>query len=145
MLPLALTDEISAAVGGAYEAGTPVLVAYVDADGYPHMSYRGTAQVFGPQQLAVWARNPEGGLPSAIGERPHVSLLYRDPATRQTYVFYGQAHLVADELTSNQVYGRAPQREQEMDPDLLGVAIVVDLDRVDGISPERRFRMEAGR
>ena len=139
-----MTDEIAAEIGGAYEAGRPVVIAYVGADGYPHMSYRGTAQVFGQEQLAVWARNPEGGLPASIGERPRVSLLYRDPTTRQTYVFYGRARLAPDDLTRTQVYERAPQREQEMDPDRLGVAIVVDLDRVDGISPERRFQMERG-
>jgi hypothetical protein len=141
-LALLLDDEITAAVNGAYEAGTPVMVAYVDGDGYPHMSYRGTAQVYGPRQLAVWARDPEGGLPSAIAERPAVSFFYRNPATRQTYVFYGRARLAADDATKTAVYERSPQKEREMDPDRLGVAIIVDLDRVDGISPERRFRME---
>ena len=141
-LPLELTDEIAAEVNGALEAGRPVLVAYVDADGYPHMSFRGTAQVFGPQQLAVWARNPDGGLPGAIGERPHVSFFYRNPETRQTYIFYGRARLATDDATKSLVYERSPQRERELDSDRLGVAILVDLDRVDAISPEGRVRME---
>jgi hypothetical protein len=139
---LELTDDIVAEVNGAYEAGRPVMIAYVDDEGYPHLSLRGTAQVFGPQQLAVWARNPDGGLPNAIGERPHVTLFYRNPETRQTYVFYGRARLGTDDETKTHVYEHAPQREQEMDPDRLGVAVVVDLERVEGMSPEGRFRME---
>jgi hypothetical protein len=141
-LPLELSEEIVAAVNGAYEAGMPVLVAYVDADGWPHLSYRGTTQAFGPQQLAVWARNPEGGLPTNIVERPRVTLLFRNPQTRQTYVFYGHARLASDPETNEAVYERAPERERAMDPERRGVAVIVDLDRVDGMSPERRFRME---
>ena len=144
VLDLELTDEIAAAINGAYEAGTPVMVAYVDDQGYPHMSLRGTAQVFGPQQLAVWARNPEGGLPQAIADRPRVSLFYRNPAARQIYVFYGRARLATDDETRNAVYSSSPQRERESDPEQRGLALIIDLDRVDGMSPERRFRMEPG-
>jgi hypothetical protein len=140
-LPLELTDEIAAEINGAYEAGRPVAVAYVDAEGYPHVSFRGTTQVFGPQELAIWARNPQGGLPQAIVERPRVGLLYRNPQTRQMYVFYGRARLAEEEATKQLVYARSPQRERETDPERLGVAVVVELDRVDAISPERRFRM----
>ena len=117
------------------------MVAYVDEQGYPHMSLRGTAQAFGPTQLAVWARNPDGGLPTAIAGRPRMSFFYRDPAVRQTYVFYGRGRLATEEERSA-VYARSPQRERESDPDMLGVAVIVDVDQVDGISPERRFRME---
>ena len=143
LLELELNDEIAAAINGAYGAGTPVMVAYVDGEGYPHMSLRGTAQVFGPRQLAVWARNPEGGLPSAIAERPRMSLFYRNPATRETYVFYGRGRIAADDETRNAVYESSPQRERELDPDRRGVAVIVELDRVDGVSPDRRFRMES--
>jgi hypothetical protein len=141
-LPLELTDEIADEINGAYESGRPVVVAYVAEDGYPHLSFRGTAQVFGPQELAVWARDPNGGLPTAIAQHPAVSLLYRNPQTRQMYTFYGRARLATDEATKRLVYDRAPEREQEADPERGGVAIVVELERVDGISPERRFRMD---
>ena len=141
LLPLELNDEIAASVGGAYEAGIPVMIAYVDGQGYPHMSLRGTAQVLGPQELAVWARNPDGGLPTALVERPHVSLFYRDPARRQTYVFYGRARIATDKETRTAVFENSPQRERESDPEQGGVAIVVDVDRVEGSSPERRFTM----
>jgi hypothetical protein len=142
LLPLELTDEISAAVNGAYEAGMPVMVAYLDGDGYPRMSLRGTTQVFGPHQLAVWARVPDGGLSTAISERPRVSLFFRNPSTRQTYIFYGRARVAGDAETDTVVYERSPAREREMDPDRGGHAVIIDLERVDGISPERRFRME---
>ena len=141
-LNLELTDDIAEEINTAYESGRPVVIAYVADDGYPHLSFRGTAQVFGPQELAVWARNPEGGLPTAVAERPPVSLIYRNPQTRQMYIFYGHARVATDEATKQVVYEQAPEREQQADPERRGVAIVIDLERVDGISPERRFRMQ---
>ena len=142
VLPLQLTDEIVTEIGGAFENGRPVMIAYVDADGYPHMSYRGTTQVLGAQQLAVWARDPNGGLPNAVVERPRVTLFYRNPEVRQTFVFYGRARIATDDSTRTHVYEHSPEFEQGMDPERAGVAIVIELDRVDGISPERRFRMQ---
>ena len=67
---LALTPEIVAAVNGALANATPVIVAYVDASGIPHLSLRGSTQAFGDQQLAIWIRDPQGGLLAAIEDNP---------------------------------------------------------------------------
>ena len=55
-----------------------MIVAYVDADGVPHVSPRGTVQVWSPDQLAMWIRDPNGGLLRAIASNPHLSCFYRD-------------------------------------------------------------------
>ncbi len=140
--PIELGDEIARNVNSAYENGTPVVVGYVDSGGWARLSFRGTVQVFGPDRLALWARDPEGGLPRSIFERPQLTLLYRNPATRQTYVFFGRARIAADEETRTRVYESSPQAEQDRDPDRGGVAVIVDLDRVEGVSPDGRWRME---
>src|SRR5258708_28010029 len=93
---LILTDAITAAVNGALSNGTPLVVAYVDGDGAPHLSLRGSTHVHGPDQLAVWNRDPKGGMGRAIGSNPKVALFYRDPASQTSYTFGGRARVETD-------------------------------------------------
>src|ERR1700722_13611483 len=125
--PLEIDDAIKAAINGAFDARKFVTVAYVGADGYAHMSFRGTAQVFGPQQRAVWARKPDDGLGQAVLDRPQVTFFYADIAERQFYIFYGHGHISSDEAIRNQVFDSSPEIEQSRDPERKGVAIIVDL------------------
>jgi hypothetical protein len=53
---LELDDDIKNAVNGALEAGHPIVMGYVGDNGYPRLSFRGSTQVYGPQQLAIWVR-----------------------------------------------------------------------------------------
>ena len=71
---LRIDPEIKAAVDGALDNRTPMLIAYLDEDQQIHMSFRGTIQAYSDDQLALWAREPEGGLPRNIGDRPRVTL-----------------------------------------------------------------------
>ena len=41
----------------AVEDGAPALVAYVDENGQPSLSIRGSTQVFSDNQIAVWVRS----------------------------------------------------------------------------------------
>ncbi len=78
--PIALTDAgIPDAIATASERGRQVALAYVDDDGYPSVSFRGTAQVLGPDRLAIWARKRDEGLAAAIGARPEVGIVYYGP------------------------------------------------------------------
>ena len=140
--PLALSDEINAAVAGAFDNGTTMMLAYVDAAGEPHVSLRGTTQPFSPTQLAMWVRDRSGGFLAAIPGHPHVALFYRDPATRATYTFAGRAHVEEDPAVRGRVYGASPEPERNLDARRLGAAVVIDLDRVEGSGPGGRFRME---
>src|SRR5687767_3797563 len=88
--PIRLTDELRTAINGALANGTPVVVAYVDERGQPRLSFRGSTQVFGDDQLAIWARNPEGGLLRALAANPRVTLLYRNPQPRLLLTFEGR-------------------------------------------------------
>jgi hypothetical protein len=130
-----ITDEMGAAVNGALANRNPIMVAYVDREGQPHLSFRGTTQVFSNDQLAIWIRSPEGGLVSAIELNPHLAIFYRDPATRTMYQFHGRAHADRSAETAEVVYGNSPEAERNMDLQRRGVAIVIDLDRVEGRDP----------
>lgn len=138
---LVLSEEITTAVNNALADGKPILMAYVADDGQPHLSFRGSVHVHSPESLAVWARNPEGGLPNAVGRNPRVTLMYRDAQSRTSYTFYGRATVTTDEATRRRVYDESAEPERNADPDRKGIAIVVDLDRVDGFKPPDRFTM----
>ena len=112
---LRLTDEIKNAVNGAFDNQTPMMIAYSDGDGEIHLSFRGTIQAYSDDQLAVWARDPEGGLPRHISARPKVTLFYHDPKTRTTYTFYGRARIADDQDTRTAVFDGSPARERQMD------------------------------
>ncbi len=118
------------ALAGALANRTPVIMSYVDADGQPHISYRGTAQVYGSDQLAVWARNPDGGLPNAVGVSPKVALLYRNPETRVSWQFLGRARIEEAEEARAVIFDASPEFERNQDPERKGKALVIDVDQV---------------
>jgi len=138
---LKLTADITVAVNGALANATPVVVTYVDAAGVPHQSFRGSTQVYGDEQLAIWVRDPEGGLLKAIQTNPAVAVWYLDPATRTNYQFSGRARVEADPAVREVVFINTPEPERNADPRRNGVAVVVDLDTVEGMGPSGRFRM----
>ena len=138
---LRLTDEIKSTVDGALDNQTPMMIAYSDNDGEIHLSFRGSIQAYSDDQLAVWARDPGGGLPRHIPARPKVTLFYHDPKTRTTYTFYGRAWIADDPATRAVIFENSHPREQQMDFRRRGVAIVVDLDRLEGRGPSGRILM----
>ncbi len=143
--PVALTDSgIPEAIATAAERGHQVAVAYIDDDGYPSVSFRGTTQVIGPDRLAIWARKRDAGLAAAIAERPQVGLVYYGPGgPGPAYLaLRGRAH--ADPSLDDEVYAAAPQGERDQDPDRNGVAVVIEIDRVQGFGQDGPFLQERG-
>jgi hypothetical protein len=130
--PLTLTDEIKALVNKALANGTPILVAAVTPDGKPTVSFRGSVQTYSDDQLGFWARHAEGGTIDAIRSNPNVVLVYRS-ATTPVLQFHGRARIASDGMERTQVFESAPQREQDADPERKGAAVIVDLDRVEGV------------
>ncbi len=141
---LELTDDIKQAINGALENGTPIIISYVDADGQLSLSFRGSIQAYGDKQLSLWVRNPEGGILKAISSNPRISTLSRDPATRMVIITRGRAHAESDEKIRKAAYENAPEAEQKSDADRKGVAVIVDLDGVDGRSQAGAFSMRKG-
>jgi SnoaL-like domain len=138
---LRLTDEIRNAVNGALDNQTPMMIAYRDDTDEIHLSFRGTIQAYSDTSLALWAREPSGGLPRNVAARPKVTLFYHDPATRTSYTFYGRARLEDELAARTTIFENSHPREQQMDFRRRGVAIVVDLDKVEGRGPGGRVLM----
>jgi Pyridoxamine 5'-phosphate oxidase len=131
-MSLVLTQEIKDLVNGSLESGNPILLAVVDAQNRPVLSFRGSAQVQGEDKIGLWARNATGGTIEAIKHNPQVALMYRS-ATIPLLKFEGRARVVTDAAERDAVYDAAPKREKDGDKDRKGTAIVVDLDTVFGV------------
>ena len=137
-----LTDEIKNAVNTSYTSGKPMLFAYVDPDGQPSLSFRGSAHAHSDDQLAIWIRNPEGGLLKALnGGNNRITMMFRDPETRANIQFRGKGKLDNSEAMREKVYSSIPEAEQNADREKKGQPLIIDLDRVDGIMPGVRIAM----
>jgi len=123
-----LRERFDTALAGKH----PMSIAYVDGDGRPHLSLRGSLRTLDEARLALWARSASDGLAAAVRHNPHVALLYRNEETRATYQLEGRAFVADDADLRAQVYAALPGIEQQHDFAQLGAAVVIELDRVEG-------------
>jgi hypothetical protein len=128
----ALTPEISALVTGAFDTGNVLLLAAVDRDRKPVLSFRGSTAVFSDTQLSFWARNAEGGTIDAIKGNPHVALMYRSQSV-PLLQFAGRARISDSPAERDRAFDLSHAKEREKDPDRKGRAVIIDLDEVKGV------------
>jgi hypothetical protein len=141
-----LTDEIKAALADPFGSGNFAIISYVDGSGQPNLSFRGSIHAHGDGQLALWARNPEGGLLKALlsnGGTGKVGIIYRNPQpdARAMLTFKGTARVDNSDATRERVYNEMPTQEQNSDKEKKGSAVIIDLDSVDGMYPGARVAM----
>lgn len=140
--PLVLSDEIKQQVNGAHENGTPIVWAYINADGTPVLTFRGSTQAYSDDQLAIWNRDPTGGMTKAIASNPKLGGFFRSATNGMIYQFAGRARI--DESANDVVYANAPEPERNADARKRGVAVIIDLDRVESLGLAGRFVLERG-
>jgi hypothetical protein len=138
-----LTDQIKKMVNESFLSGKPIIVAYTDDNGAPSLSFRGSAIAYSDNQLAIWARNPDGGLLKSLPKNARVTMLYRDPGpeNRAMLQFRGVAHVDNSPAVREDVYSRIPEPEQNADKEKKGSPVILDLERVDGFMPGARVAM----
>jgi uncharacterized pyridoxamine 5'-phosphate oxidase family protein len=129
---LKLSPEIKTLVNDALTSGNPLLFAAVDQHKKPVLSFRGSTQVYSDDQLSFWLRNTSGSTVEAIKQNPNVAFMYRS-ATTPLLQFKGRARIATDPAERRRIFEAAPEREQQADPDRKGLAILVDLDAVEGV------------
>ncbi len=130
--PLVLPPALRGAIDRALVEKRPMLLAHAGIDGQPVLSFRGSTQVYADDQLAMWVRNPDGDFVRAIAANPRVAFMYRNEEARATYQLQGRARVVDDEAVRQRVFDRSAEAERAHDFAMLGVAVLVDLDRVEG-------------
>jgi hypothetical protein len=131
------------AINGALANGTPMTFAYVDADGIPHLSLRGSVQVFSDNQLAIWLR-PTDHSATALAENPVVALLYRDSKSRTTLTIKGSAAVDDRAEVRERVFNLIPEVEQTHDTKREGKALIIEVEELRGTSPIGGLHMKRG-
>jgi hypothetical protein len=137
-----LPDVVRGLVNGALANGTPMCVTYVDENGQPSVSLRGSTQVYSDTQLSIWLRNAEGGLIRSLQRNPRMALLYRDSKTRSTLIFQGRGHIESDEAVRTRVFDMSPEVEQNHDPNRKGAALIIDITSLQGTTVRGPVRFQ---
>jgi general stress protein 26 len=142
---LKLSPEMKQAINAAFESGRAVSLSYVDDQGVPHLSYRGSTQAYSDTQLAIWVRSPEGLLLPSVRKNPAVALIYGnfDPKQRGFMMFRGRARIDDNAEVRRRVYEAAHEFERDKDKDRKGVALIIDLNSVEGFFGGARLQMSA--
>ena len=142
---LKLSPEMKEAINTAFGSGRAVAFSYVDDKGAPHVSYRGSTQAYSDTQLAIWVRNPEGGLLPSVKKNPAVALIYGnfDPKQRGFMMFRGRARRDDSPEVRNRVYEASHEFERSQDKDRKGIALIIDLTAVEGFFGGARLQMRA--
>jgi hypothetical protein len=140
---LKLSAAMKEAIDKAFETSKPVVISYVDESGAPQLSYRGSTQAYSDTQLAIWVRNPEGRILPSIAKNPAVALIYGnfDPSARGFMIFRGRARVDDSDAVRAHVYEHAHAFERDKDKDRKGIALIIDLDSVEGFFGGAQLKM----
>ena len=140
---LSLSEDMQRAVNTAFETLKPIVVSYVDENGAPQLSFRGSTQAYSDTQLAIWVRNPEGRILESVEKNPAIALLYGsfEPTARAFMIFRGRARVDGSDAVRRHVYEHAHAFERDKDKDRKGSALIIDLDSVEGFFGGAQLKM----
>ena len=141
---LKLSPALKETVNTALARGRMMSVAYVSPEGRPELSFRGSVQAYSDTALAIWVRNPTGGIVKAVASgNPHITLLYGElGAQSKAFVtFRGRGRVDSSESVRRKVYDDSPEIERDMDKGRNGVALIIELDSVDGFFGGNALKM----
>ncbi len=99
-------------------------------DGQPDVALKGSLMVWDADHLAWWER-ARAETEAAVRANPRAAVMVRNlTRDRRTLRFYGEARIVDDAELRERIWGRVLQVEKDTDPEKLGVAVLVRVDRV---------------
>lgn len=112
------------------ERGLGTGVVATSNDGKPDVALKGSLMVWDTDHLAWWERG-HAETEAAVRASPHVAVLVRNVVRdRRSLRFYGEAQIVTDAALRERIWERVVQVEKDTDPEKLGVAVLVRVDRV---------------
>ncbi|MDA0301757.1 MAG: pyridoxamine 5'-phosphate oxidase family protein [Chloroflexi bacterium] len=125
-----LDDDMKQAINNAFTDGVPIVWATAGADGQPSLGFFGTTQAFGDHQIAAWMRTPDRGFLKRIAENPQAALQYRNSTTKLAFQIHGEARVANDRAVDQQVYENSAEAERNSDPEMKGLAVIMDITRI---------------
>ncbi len=130
---ISLTDEMKELLDSALADGYSCVVGTVSGDGHPQISPKGSVMVYDSETLAYWERAKRSALEN-VGENPHVVIYYSNSEKRVRWRFHGDATVYEDGAVREDVMTRTVQAELDRDPERLGVAVLVKVDKITELS-----------
>ena len=127
-----LPTEVHERVNNAIDEGYPLTFVAVSPAGAPHVSFRGSAQTFGDDAMAIWVRSVPSETLDCISQNPEVALVYSNLPARKFWIFRGRARIAADASDRDRIWEAQHPLEKSRDEARAGVAVIVDLDRAAG-------------
>ena len=124
-----LDDQMRQLLDTAMDDRCTCLLGTADKDGRPQISMKGSVMVFDRQNLAYWERAKRSALEN-VSDNPHVVIFYRNSPLRITWRFHGQATVYESGAIRNNVMHRTVQAELDRDPDRLGAAVLVRVEKI---------------
>ena len=128
-----ITDEMKENVEVALADGYSCLLGSVSKGGEPQISPKGSVMVYDDDTLAYWERAKRSALQN-VGENPNVVIYYNHQANRLRWRFHGKAAVYEDGPIRQEVMDRCVQAELDRDPERLGVAVLVKIDKITELS-----------
>ncbi len=127
-------------IGQALADGVPCLVGTASKSGEPQISPKGSLAVFDEQTLCYWERSHRSSQ-NHLAENPRVVVYYRNQARTKEMPFrsaalrfHGRARIVASGPERERAWELTVPLEQEKDPGKSGVAVLIDVDRVEELT-----------
>lgn len=134
---IALT-EFTELLDNAWADGTSCLVGTASASGAPQISPKGSVAVYDERTLCYWERAFRTAY-ERVSENPQVVVYYRNGERAKDYPggiirFHGNARIVDDPAIREAVWQKTIAHEQERDPEKKGIAILIEVQRVEELS-----------
>ncbi|NJN52793.1 MAG: amidohydrolase family protein, partial [Gammaproteobacteria bacterium] len=89
---ISLDGAMQTRIARAIDDLIPITVSYIETTGKPHIAFYGSTHVYSDTQLALWARNPKGGLCATLGSHPDVACIYGNIKDRFYVTFEPRAN-----------------------------------------------------
>ena len=115
------------------QTASPATLGTADKGGQPQLQPQGSVMVFDSETLAYWERAKRSALEN-VAENPKVAILYANSEKRIRWRFYGTAVVHESGPIRDEVMSRTVQAELDRDPERLGVAVLVKVDRINELS-----------
>ena len=128
-----ITEQMKELVDRAHADGWDCTIGTVDKDGQPQLSLKGSVMAYGPATLAYWERAKRTALEN-VAENPKITVLYNNMADRIRWRFYGTAEVHESGPIREDVMSRTVEAELERDPDRLGVAVLIRVNKIAELS-----------
>jgi hypothetical protein len=128
-MPVKLTEEMRRHVNNAATNRAPCVLATASPEGMPDVGFKGSMMVFDDAHLAYWERT-RGQHLANVERNPKVAVLYHNIAERVGWRFFGEATVIKSGDRRRQVMERVVEFELNQDPERLGYAVVIRVDKV---------------